>query len=533
MISLRLSTGQLVSITGGEIELTWESNLFTGNSIPGVLSYPFDIDATPAVLAALKYPTYLHSRNVIPEDDYPTYLRTSFYMNVHEQVELMWNGEPLMAGTLKLKGYKGNTIRAVFSGDAGHFSQAAKQQMSSLDYGGERTVSAASLAAFAAHMDAANLLPNSIPYRFPTLRDEYGDLVAQPNFPGYVNTYLIGSPTIGPGNWDFFIYPGICPFPLLRYITQQLFIENGWSVSSPLFLDTDYVKALLLYSPVYKREATYAATPIIDLALHVPNPFTVGEFINGLCNYFKLGIDFNSNRKAVTITPAAEILSLKSYDDYTSKAPPIRNLEFIDPEGYQFNLTADDADYYEPRPEYEYTIGNGERQISSSFSFLQDKIAIPAGYSTAFKLKTPVVKQSYDIYGPISGERTKFTPRLMFYRGQALRESPYPGDYPFATASDTDMREDLVAASGTTYTEKLNWGPGTRGVVEQWHRPWIDFYNKTRKAEATLNLTFSDLLNMDLTRAKYIDSAFFLISKMTVKLGRTIQPAQAEVYKIQ
>ena len=115
----------------------------------------------------------------------------------------------------------------------------------------------------------------------------------------------------------------------------------------------------------------------------------------------------------------------------------------------------------------------------------------------------------------------------------ALRENPYPGDYPFATASDTDMREDLLAASGTTYTEKLNWGPGSRGVVEQWHRPWIDFYNKTRKAEATLNLTFSDLLDMDLTKAKHIDSAFFLISKMTGKIGRTIQPQQAELYKIQ
>jgi hypothetical protein len=531
MISLRLQTGETIGIRSGEIELQWVNNLFTGNSIPGVLSYPFEIDTTPTTLAALRYPAYLHSRNIIVNEEYPAYLRTGFYTGIHEEVELLYNGAPLMAGILKIKGFKNRSITGVFSGNAGNFSQVAKRMMKDLSYGGNRTVSAANLTAFAAHMDAANTTPNDIPYRFPTLRDEYGELVGQPDFPGYVNMYMVGSPSAGPGNWDFLHYPAICPFPQFSYIAQQLFIENGWSINSPEFLSSDYAKALLLYSPYYKRESTYAATPVINLADHVPNPFTIGEFINGFVNYFRLGINFSSNKKVVSIRPSSALLDLAQYDDLTSKSKSINNIEYLEPQGDTFQQSEDDADYYEPLPEFEYIEGNGERKLITSFGFLPDKIAIPTHYTTAFKLKTPVVKQSYDIYGSI-GERTRFTPRLMFWRGYANRESPYPGTYPFATASDTDLNEDLIAASGTVYTEKLNWAD-SNGVVEQWHRPWINFLNKTRIANHQLHLNFNDLLDFDITRPKLIDGAFFFVSKMNVRIGRTISPAEVELYKIQ
>jgi len=533
MISLVLATGDKIFCGNQSIELKWSANLVNDSIIPGILSYPFEIPGTPENLRALKYAHDIHSRALVVDETFPSYLNNTFTFGVYENVQLYWYEHPFIVGTLKLIGVRGSTINVVFSGGAGALSQIAKLQLNDIEYGGDRSVSAANQAAFLAHMSDTIANPDNFDYVFapfadlrfltedPTLGPN-GEIVLRAGRDEIVNFYdslQRGSPPpLSP--WTLIDHRYFAPLPYVRYVFEHIFNTAGFSLSNNPFMATE-LNRLVHYNSNYTWHTLFTSTGIINLKNEVPRDVTVGEYLNGLSSLFSLHISVKNNNKAASVFFKKDLANLSIFQDRSQYEQSTKSFEFQELKGYKLIQQQSKFDAFTPLPNPELIIGNGEVEINTMMSRPAMSI-IQASASTTNRFWMPSLMNG----GRVNVAEKKWIPYLMFYRGMMthdlLAQAP--------TLSSTE--ENSPYALTVPFNYSLAW-QGNAGLYEKFHKPWLDRVASTRVARAQIPMDFDELLEFDPIIPQKVGSAYYIPREYSIRIGKTIGNAEIVALKIQ
>lgn len=157
-----------------------------------------------------------------------------------------------------------------------------------------------------------------------------------PGYDGWINQmgygYLGGLPQFEPGKVEALTWPVL--FPRLKYVLQQLFIENGWSIDFSGINDTNWER-LFLYNtkPIQTTQTTDGLTPfpinIINFQISdfISPEILCTEFLLAICNRYGWAPLCDSDTKTCRLLALKEA-SKGAVKDFTAYAAGTTNTDF-------------------------------------------------------------------------------------------------------------------------------------------------------------------------------------------------------------
>lgn len=504
MIDLKLNHTSLDLGGNANIGLELTSPLFQRNNIPGSISYPFTIPATPNNRRQLNHPELLSST-----EQFKTYSDVQLYIE-HILYKI---------GTLKIQDTSDKDYRINFKSDSGDIQEKIKDvKLADIDLG------------------TATLDYNIINSTYPTAKyqlfplknpDFYGENNTE--FAKYLNYYTpagaFATNTLGNNQY------AIVPFPYLRHILDRIGTHLGYTFTGTWLSEAD-VQRTVIYNN-YALDNLNAgnndfitAANGIDFKNHVPD-ITIGQFFVALQNYFGLAFIFNPILKTCQLVRLTDVANNREYIDWTSRTEPgYKNVpyEYL---GFELLQSEDSQDklFEEQDKEWlEQRVDNGGKEIATMASTLFMRTETDEINSRAWTIpeaKQPGSSPEFD------QGINDFTLRFLVYRG--LQPDGSANNYPLGT---WDINNH--AGSAITGAEKtLRWA-GSNGLYQQNYKAWLDLFKNTRYVERKTRLNIEDLLNFDWTKKIQIDHVRYLPVTLRLQVNQKtgIQTANVKLFKV-
>jgi len=144
-------------------------------------------------------------------------------------------------------------------------------------------------------------------------------------------------------------------------------------------------------------------------------------------------------------------------------------------------------------------------------------IANQEGFNTFYNPANPWLSFNDDYFSDVK-------PRLLFYRGKQIWESGSGFYYPFANFSEFNP------SGNQAFTYSLNW-EGQSGLYSNYHASWVKFIQKRSFHSFKVKLSYTDILNLDLTKRYKFGSNYFLIKDVKFDIPLSSH-AQISAYRI-
>ncbi|MDJ1500453.1 hypothetical protein [Xanthocytophaga agilis] len=483
--------------------------MFSDDSIPGMLTYPFTVTNTPKTRRLLGFPNLVASENL-----------------VGNQVDsICWlGGLVYKVGKIVVRGANSKKFQLNFQSDAGDVQTKVKN--SSLRDLLKQEFSFTSVPS--AFLNAINTpvykpYQNSLaPYTaFPILNEDfYQDKNSQ--FGGYLNYFVNGA---FPTNAYTSKHAMVPQFYLL-YVLEMAFQAIGYRMTGS-WIQNEEIQQLILYNnyALDRIGSNYNQyLPQITLKNHVPDT-KFGTFLINLQKIFPLGYVFDTVAKQVELVNIPDILKQSDYVDWTSKADADWDLTPVEGKGYTLQMNPDSSDELTKNIKDDwnkFVIGEGEEPITTDFSPLEVYKHADL-LNTARQWTTPHIRQKgsspeFEIGNNASGLH------LMWYRG--MRPDGSGNNYPFATYDTIDH------AGNTIGNYSLRW-TGAKGLYEKWWKPYIEFRANAKTIDRNVNLNLADILSLDPRKKIYLDQNLYFLQDLTVTVSQKsgIKPAKVTLLR--
>lgn len=327
------------------------------------------------------------------------------------------------------------------------------------------------------------------------------------------------------------------PFFKLKYIISQIFAEAGFDFIDEFFITNE---RLLIY--VYNNFAldwdSSGVSPVlmdvnnlITPSNHLPQN-TISDFLNGFCKMFNIHQSYSFIGQKVRLIAREDIYNNLEEEDWTYKQNGDLEQAAPDKNQYGFKATLDAADLvhsniFEPAKTLEKDLFANRQIIETSLSWpYSSRYEDPLIFGGTRKmLISQVDQQGSSDFLPDVGTIHPFEPKLMIYRG--MRPDNNADDYPYLTPSN------ITEAGGIEGDINIDWKDESYGLVANFYQNWLSFISNTKQVSMPLHLTVADVVNLDLTKKKRINSATYFIKKISFNLTHSgIENAKADLYKI-
>lgn len=394
----------------------------------------------------------------------------------------------------------------------------------------------------------------------------------------YINMFkpkITGNPAY-PGNH---LDTELVPFPMLKYVIERVHKEVGVSVARDDFFDNetsglaivnDWPMNDLKYPPAksvnWSRGACFRYSDILP-------DTTIGEVINNLRYTFNTVVDYSSRHNHIRIIPIKNILSSRSYKDWTNKTvagftytvspitinisnswpateelasellpdlsnvlindpvltktallalplPPSEEVRLVVKENifYRFSLTTNTWSEFAQQL-YPYNVG-GDKDITTNCSTLFTNFnpwpALNFGglYNAEILLPYTKARSSY-----MPGENQPSPFRLLFYRGmrsckvQLSAVSPWTlGLYPMASAHNYDINGIKIG------NYSLAWN-GNDGLYNVWYKTWLNMLEVSSPMKFKFTLSVSDILELDVLEKFRLENQLYQIDEIEFEIN--------------
>jgi hypothetical protein len=468
MMRLETDAAEL-ELAGEDLSIEIANPYFDTNAIPGVSTLPFDLPMSKPNLRGLNFPDRYRGPGGPP----PVGARLFVDGPLYKVGKLVYQSADAKGRKL---GYK-------FVADSADLATDIRDVLiSALDLG---TVPLQRLPSTDEYVLA--------PVRNPVFFDDKNPAFKS----GVLNYYVDGAFPTGAG------YP-LAPMPYLVPVLRKVMAHFGWSVAGP-WLDDAEIQTLVIYSD---RVLATDATEVV-LARHVPD-ISVGQFLLGLQNLPCLGLDFNAQRRVLTIRPLRDVVAAArtAYVDRTGtkrKSTPNTTNGFL---LQQAPDTEDDLDKRLDVGWQQMRVGAGAEIIEClAGSLHQVEAEDPLVKGRTWLLPTLEATGAGPEYE--MGDEIRVGLRLLFYRG--LQEDSAGNDYPLASREAVNLN----GASVGKYS--LSWG-GPKGLYAKWHQPWLDFRARAVMTEYEVVFRIADLQALQPGVAERIDEHLHLWESVSVNL---------------
>jgi hypothetical protein len=492
MIALQtIATGAYLDLASASIGVEINNPFFHFDSVPGIITYPFNLPGTPNNLRALNFPHLRADQGEVPAPEPVAFYVDGLLWRVGQLLYQEWDGEK-------------NLFQYQFSADAADLqSQVEGVTLRTLDLGSV----------------PLELRPDAADYALPPVRNAaFYDPAKNPAYGGYLNYYDTAG--LYSHNATGLLRFGMTPFlrlvPLLRRVLQA---AVGYTISGPWMEDPE-VQQLVLYGD-RAVDGPFADPLAVVFNRHVPD-LGVGEFLVALQQFFCLGYVFNAQRRTLHIRALREVVADQAYQDRTAAGPP--RTKPAEDGGYTLKmaLAEDDQNNTLDTGWATLRVGGGQEVIDVAAGTLRvqaeaDALSLQQGGNRQWLVPTIAhagVSPEFEL-----DDETSAGLLLLFDRGLC----PAAGGgapYPLATWGSTD-------AAGTRVGEyELRWD-GPRGLYAAWHQPWLDFLRRASSEERLMAFTVADLLALDPARKEMVLNRKYLWEKVSVSLSTTKRLATA------
>ena len=476
MIGLKVSRGWLV-LAPGTISMEISSPLFSTNSVPGTISYPFALPME-GNLEALNFPHVRadHGERVAPEP-------VEFYIDG----QLRWVGALVYLDCDEEK----QLFAYNFVADAADLqSRIEGVSVASLDLG---TV-------------PLELRPDAADYALPCLRNAafYGE--KGPVYCGIVNYYHAGAYNQNPGGKRSPVVPFLRLIPLLRRVLAAV----GYTLAGP-WLDEPEAQALVLYSDRAVENADGTLPTQFALNRHVPD-IGIPELFISLQKLLGLAYGFHPVRREVSIRALRDVLADEQYLERTGGPAHTTALTLS---GWTLKLALEDGDDLNKTLDTSWAqlrVGAGQQELSTEAGTLHVVSEQDPADPNNREWLVPAVQAKGASLAFELGDDSRCGLRLLFDRG--LQPDSFQQRYPLATSGCTDF------FGFNCGTSTLHWD-GPNGLYATWHATWLTFLDQASTKECTMAFRVADLLTLDPGRKEMVRHRKYLWEKVRLSLKTT------------
>ncbi|MDL5050667.1 hypothetical protein QQ054_32205 [Oscillatoria amoena NRMC-F 0135] len=438
MIVLSINGRKLSLREDTTLRVEWVSPFFSGNGIPGVISYPIWVSLSGENSEILGYPQ-----------------RPANTKRVNQRIKgatLSIGSSFQYTGVIIITNGNDRAVEVTFLGETANFNDVSEKSIKSFSYGGTHTILPATIAGVKAHMLAASL----------GTADTFNWVWAPMIFGPFdiVNMFDANA-----GVFDDSTFTSISPYPYLTYVIRSIFEESGYTVGGS-FLQNEEIKSISIFTVLGENYASFAVSPNISISSLLPD-VTVGDFLNDLVDTFNIAIFFEPGTKNVLFEPFDTMYNNPDYLDWTVICAPGRyqNYSFDEGEaGYKFIQNEDESDLQAPGFNLEFTTGvSPYKEVSTDI--------VPTAVSSytvpgfGYDWLTPEVQPDNSLPNWFDN----FSPavRLFFYRGYQAASAP-GSSYPLITPFDKKFGGvDITGAKSS-----LMW-EGNNGLFNRFWKNFI------------------------------------------------------------
>lgn len=325
------------------------------------------------------------------------------------------------------------------------------------------------------------------------------------------------------------------PFFKLKYIISQIFEENGYQLKDDFFI-TDERLMIYVYNNFALDWDYPGSSPMLiqcnnDILPqnHMPQN-TISDFLNGFCKMFNIHQSYSFIGQKVRLIAREDIYNNLEEEDWTYKQNGDLEQAAPDKNQYGFKATLDASDLvhsniFEPAKTLEKDLFTNRQIIETSLSWPYSARHVDPLDGARKMLISQVGQQGSSDFLPDVGAVHPFEPKLMIYRG--MRPDNNADDYPYLTPAN------ITEAGGIEGDINIDWKDESHGLVANFYKNWLVFISNTKQVSMPLHLTIADVVNLDLTKKKRINSATYFIKKISFNLTHSgIENAKADLYKI-
>jgi hypothetical protein len=484
MIGLKVAAGWL-ELASATVSLEVSSPLFSADTIPGTISYPFALSLSPANVVALNFPHVRADQGevIAPEP-------VQFYL----EGVLRWVGSLLYLDF--------DEERQVL---AYHFVADAADLATRLD--------GVSLPQLDLGTTLLELRHDAALYALPCVRNTlFYDKDKVPDYGHVINYYYFGQYYPQQGGKRSPIVPFLRLVPLLRRVFAALDYELAGD-----WLDLPEVKQLIIYSDRAAEDAQGNLLVRFALNRHVPD-LAVADVLLALQKFFGLAYDFHPVRRQVRIRALRDVVADQAYLPRTGG--PAKTTA-VTADGYTLTMGLEDDELNKTLDTgwAKLVIGKGKEEIKTEAGTLH-VVREPNPRDPVYEWLLPAVEAKGASPAFDQGDDSRCGLRLLFDRG--LQQDNYYQPYPLATWG---LNSWLGTAVGTS---TLRWD-GPFGLYATWHAGWLELLSRAATKERSMQFGIADLLTLDPGRKELVDGKKYLWEKISLSLsttGRALESAQ-------
>ncbi|MDO7853144.1 hypothetical protein [Hymenobacter convexus] len=476
MIGLKTSRGWL-TLAPGTITMDISSPLFSTDTVPGTISYPFGLPME-GNLVPLNFPHLRadQGEQIAPEP-------VEFYIDQ----QLRWVGSLLYLDCDEDKGL----FSYNFVADAADLQARIEGvTLPSLDLGRVALV----------------LVPNAADYALPCVRNAafYGAKLAGAS--PILNYYAAGAYDRSPGGHRSAVVPFLRLLPLLARVMGAL----GYALSGPWLAEPE-AQAAVLYSDRAVENADGTLPADFAVNRHVPN-IGVGDLLLALQKFFGLAYRFHPVRREMAVYALRDLIADEAYVARTGG--PARTTA-VTATGFALEMALEDADDLNKTLDTSWAtlrVGAGQQALRTEAGTLHVVREVDPHDAGLREWLLPAVAAKGASPAYELGDDSRCGLRLLFDRG--LQADKFGQRYPLATSGNEDFDGFAVG------TSTLHWD-GPDGLYETWHRGWLGFLDRASTREATMDFHVADLLTLDPGRKELVNHRKYLWEKVSLRLNTT------------
>lgn len=379
----------------------------------------------------------------------------------------------------------------------------------------------------------------------------------------------------------------VTPFPFLKPLLYNAITESGNTIVRDDFFDAELSKLLLYnheainnYPRMVKNGWLYRTTGAFYYNDIVPD-IPLNVFLNDLRLYFNLLIDYNSRGNTVKIIRVEKLLDdvhddwsehiLKEWDYRheplvyglfytwveeplsTELLPVFEETQRGSDVNFRTNLPATPQNGFRIQKaikENKYYRYDTSWQLIAEDFYPVDPMSprkMQTGCSPLFTIEYPYVKPAgtwpHDIkwllpYTKQPGNMLEFDRvsaphRYMIYRGMKpcsvkinpTDESYTSATYPFASSHNYDLNGNKIG------DYSLAWN-AEDGVKQKFWKRWLNYLKNSSPVVMEFDLPVNKLLELDITRKKYINGIEYFIDELDFEIDTNISTVKCKMYPI-
>jgi hypothetical protein len=578
VINIKINSEYLVLPPNTQIQRERQSPFFLSlgsgkDGIPGEVSYPFNLPLNDRNMRLLGYSDHL-----------PAIRQKIFDQILFDDINQVSGGKLQMRDTtMSLNAANlGQQQCNLLCNSSAFFKLIEKKKLKDLTLGGARTFA----------WDGYNVTSGTGFWKHCHDTWEYencddGDYVffwvASANYGGY---------SIGPNSpeWNvtdnrFKIAPyynvtSVCPHIYMAYILRCCFTEFGYSINGKILEDEMFKKICMLsftgvyWSQLDDRGTYYEPDPLssvtINLAEHVPQDITIGEFLVELCKFLPLGFEIDDNSRTCTIKTLGQPSEPSRLKDVTAMVSPnitagqsdttgrakvwgirrnfntdqlaggvadLANINFSPGReqdwlplptlvlgGEAYRLVFDNGYYakFQDGGVYE-TIRMGDNlgsyEPADATDFIETNIA-PVSNRSGTELSGQFQIPHCYVEGNWNSkpEKSVFGIHVCFYHGKNFPFENNPAK--LCTYASSTNNKWVVGGSGSPVPEingtwSMAYELGTYGMYDYWWKEWLKILGEQETLKARLLLPITDYLKLKWGDELLIENTSYILKKIS------------------